>query len=60
MIWIRMSILVLEERSTLCGLGSRYHFAHGNWEDYAKQGNFGCLIDPERSFLFWAIVEFWG
>ena len=32
-------------------IGSRYHFASGNWSDYAKQGNFDYTIDPELSAL---------
>ena len=32
-------------------IGSRYHFASGNWVDYAKQENFNYTIDPELSNL---------
>lgn len=30
-------------------IGSRYKFASGNWVDYAKQGDFEYMIDPELS-----------
>lgn len=32
-------------------IGSRYKFASRNWEDYAKQGSFDYVIDPELSRL---------
>ena len=32
-------------------IGSRYKFASGNWEDYAKQGNFNYEINSELSAL---------